>query len=54
MSIVVFFDLGDTLGIPQLAGDGSLQALEVLPFVPELLEKLKRTRIGDAALRLGL
>jgi FMN phosphatase YigB (HAD superfamily) len=54
MSIVVFFDLGDTLVIPRLSDDGSLLALNVLPFVPDVLDKLKRTKVNDVELRLGV
>src|SRR6516225_4771758 len=54
MSIVVFFDLGDTLVIPRLSEDGSLLGLNVLPFVPDVLVKLKRTKTNDAVLRLGV
>ena len=54
MSIVVFFDLGDTLVIPRLSEDGSLLGLDVLPFVPGVLAKLKRTKTNDAVLRLGV
>jgi FMN phosphatase YigB (HAD superfamily) len=54
MSIVVFFDIGDTLAIPRLSGDGSLQGLAVLPFVPDVLDKLKQISIGGTPLRLGM
>jgi FMN phosphatase YigB (HAD superfamily) len=54
MSVVVFFDLGDTLAIPRLSDDGSLQGLAVLPFVPDVLNKLKQTSIGGTPLRLGV
>jgi leucyl aminopeptidase len=54
MSIVVFFDLGDTLVIPRLSDDGSLLALNVLPFVPDVLDKLRRTKANEEALRLGV
>jgi FMN phosphatase YigB (HAD superfamily) len=54
MSIIVFFDLGDTLVIPEFSSDGSLLALKVLPFVPEVLGKLKHTKIQDVPLRLGI
>lgn len=54
ISVVVFFDLGDTLVIPRLADDGSLLALNVLPFVPDVLDKLKRTKVNDVGLRLGV
>lgn len=54
MPIAVFFDLGDTLVIPRLAPDDSLQGLEVLPFVPAVLDKLKQMKDGEAVLRLGV
>jgi len=54
MSVVVFFDLGDTLAIPRLSDDGSLQGLAVLPFVREVLNKLKQTGIDGKPLRLGV
>jgi FMN phosphatase YigB (HAD superfamily) len=54
MSIVVFFDLGDTLVIPQLSSDGSLLSLNVLPFVPDVLQKLNRTEVDGVKLRLGV
>ena len=54
MPIVVLFDLGDTLVIPRLSEDGSLLGLDVLPFVPDVLAKLKRTNTNDAVLRLGV
>jgi FMN phosphatase YigB (HAD superfamily) len=38
--IVVFFDIGDTLAIPEFSSSGSLQKLNVLPFVPDVLHKL--------------
>jgi FMN phosphatase YigB (HAD superfamily) len=54
MSVAVFFDLGDTLVIPRLSDDGSLLGLNVLPFVPDVLAKLRRTKTNDAVLRLGV
>lgn len=54
MSMVVLFDLGDTLVVPRLAGDGSLQALTPFPFVPEVLGKLGKTKVGGELLRLGV
>jgi FMN phosphatase YigB (HAD superfamily) len=54
MSVVVFFDLGDTLVIPRLSNDNSLQGLAVLPFVPDVLNKLKHTRVDGTLLRLGV
>jgi FMN phosphatase YigB (HAD superfamily) len=50
MSIAVFFDLGDTLVTSVPTPDNSLQ-LKALPFVPEVLNKLKQT---TAAPRLGV
>jgi FMN phosphatase YigB (HAD superfamily) len=54
MSIVVFFDLGDTLVVPQRSPDGSLLSLNVLPFVPDVLKKLKGTEVDGEKLRLGV
>ena len=54
MSVAVFFDLGDTLVIPRLSDDGPLLGLNVLPFVPDVLAKLRRTKTNDAVLRLGV
>jgi FMN phosphatase YigB (HAD superfamily) len=54
MSIIVFFDLGDTLVIPRQSDDGSLRGLKVLPFVPDVLSKLRGTEVGGAKLRLGV
>lgn len=42
--IAVFFDIGSTLAEP-LVTDGHLSGLEVYPFVPEVLERLRH--IGD-------
>ena len=41
----------DTLIIPRLSDDASLLGLNVLPFVPDVLAKLK-TKTNDAVLRL--
>ena len=54
MSIVVFFDLGDTLVIPRLSDNGSLLELKVLPFVPDVLDKLRGTEVNEMKLRLGV
>lgn len=54
MSIVIFFDLGDTLVIPRLSDNGSLLELKVLPFVPDVLEKLTGREVNNAKLRLGI
>src|SRR5262249_10528527 len=53
MSVVVFFDLGDTLVVRQSDSNAPL-ALNVLPFVPEILKKLKHTQVDGAPLRLGV
>jgi FMN phosphatase YigB (HAD superfamily) len=53
VSVVVLFDLGDTLVIPRLAA-GSLQGLDVLPFIPEILTRLKGMKVDGAPLRLGV
>ena len=50
MSVVVFFDIGDTLAIPRQS-NGSLEAL---PFVQDVLNKLKQISIGGKPLRLGV
>src|SRR5262249_25298192 len=39
-SVVVFFDIGDTLAIPEFSSNGSLQKLNLFPFVLEILHKL--------------
>jgi hypothetical protein len=52
MSIVVFFDLGATLVIPRLSDKGSLLELKVLPFVPDVLDKLRGMEVNNAKLRL--
>jgi FMN phosphatase YigB (HAD superfamily) len=54
MSIVVFFDLGDTLVIPRQSANGSLLGLKVLPFVPDVLSKLRGREVDGAKLRLGV
>lgn len=54
MSIVVFFDLGDTLVIPRRSDDGLLLSLNVLPFIPDVLQKLKLTKFNEVKLRLGV
>ena len=51
MSTIVFFDLGDTLVVTPPGGP---LVLKVLPFVPEILKKLKHTQVGGAPLRLGV
>ena len=50
----VFFDLGETLVIPRLSDNGSLLELKVLPFVPDVLDKLRGTEVNNMKLRLGV
>jgi FMN phosphatase YigB (HAD superfamily) len=46
-SKVVFFDLGDTLGVPRLDSAGVLAAFVPFPFVPEILARMKlEARLG--------
>ncbi len=43
---VLFFDLGNTLGVAEIAS-GALQGIRVFPFVPEILSRLRpRCRLG--------
>lgn len=54
-STAIFFDLGDTLVIPRTAPDGKLVALDVLPFVVEVLNRLLTpTEIDVVPPKLGL
>ena len=53
--MVIFFDLGDTLVIPRLDASGDLTRLEVLPFVPEVLDRLRVSAVpGRPGARLGV
>jgi FMN phosphatase YigB (HAD superfamily) len=52
-SLAVFFDIGDTLASPRIAG-GHLSALEVYPFVPEILARLRMTGGQEFEIALGL
>jgi leucyl aminopeptidase len=50
MSIdVVFFDIGDTLGVPRFSTSGQPISLEVFPYVRDVLTRLRQNR-----LRLGV
>ncbi len=49
MATTIFFDLGDTLGVPVLSADLRLQRLDPFDFVPPILRKLKA-----AGIRLGV
>jgi leucyl aminopeptidase len=45
----VFFDLGDTLGIPVLSSDHRLERIDLFEFTKPILEKLR-----DQGIRLGI
>jgi FMN phosphatase YigB (HAD superfamily) len=53
--IAIYFDIGDTLAISKLSNTGALQELKVLPFVPEVLQRLKGMRGGNSSeVKLGV
>jgi phosphoglycolate phosphatase-like HAD superfamily hydrolase len=52
--IAIFFDLGDTLVIPQVDAGGALVALQPLPFVTDVLARLRSSGTAAAPLRLGI
>lgn len=44
---IVFFDLGDTLGVPRFHAAGTLEAFDPFPFVTDILAKMKHdARLG--------
>jgi len=49
----VFFDIGDTLAAPVVEG-GRLSRLEVYPFVPDVLARLRAAGGNDVPVALGL
>jgi FMN phosphatase YigB (HAD superfamily) len=51
--LAVFFDIGDTLASPRFI-DGHLSALEVYPFVPEILTRLRVIGGQEPPVALGL
>jgi FMN phosphatase YigB (HAD superfamily) len=51
--LAVFFDIGDTLASPRII-DGHLSALEVYPFVPEILTRLRVIGGQESPVALGL
>ena len=53
-SIAIFFDLGDTLVIPRFGVDGSVSALQPLPFVTEVLDRVRSSGSAEAPHRLGV
>lgn len=43
----MFFDLGDTLGVPRFNAAGGLEGFDIFPFVAEVLGKMKlEARLG--------
>ena len=53
--VVVFFDLGDTLGVPRFSAAGSLQRFDVFPFALDVLKRLRgSTPPAAAKRRLGV
>ena len=53
--VIVFFDIGDTLASPVLSANGDLERLEVYPFVPEALDRLRAmSGADDVHVALGL
>jgi FMN phosphatase YigB (HAD superfamily) len=51
--LAVFFDIGDTLASPVIEG-GHLSRLDVYPFVPEVLTRLRAAGGNDVAVAMGL
>ena len=51
--LAVFFDIGDTLASPVVAG-GRLTGLDVYPFVPDVLARLREAAADHAGVRVGL
>jgi FMN phosphatase YigB (HAD superfamily) len=51
--LAVFFDIGDTLASPRVAG-GHLSGLDVYPFVPEILTRLRISGGQEIPIALGL
>ncbi len=53
--VVVFFDLGDTLGVPKFSAAGGLQSFSVFPFAFDVLRRLRgATPPAAAKRRLGV
>lgn len=52
--IAIFFDLGDTLVIPQFSASGALTALQPLPFVADVLDRIHGSGTPAAPRRIGV
>jgi FMN phosphatase YigB (HAD superfamily) len=52
--IAIFFDLGDTLVIPQYGENGALGALQALPLVTDVLDRMHRSGTATTPHRLGV
>ncbi len=52
--IVIFFDLGDTLGVGETGPGGVVTRFEPFPFVKDILGKLKAAPPAGLGLRLGV
>jgi FMN phosphatase YigB (HAD superfamily) len=53
MHRAVFFDIGDTLGVPAFNSAGTLTGIECFPFVKEILTRL-RDASGPTTNKLGI
>ena len=51
--LAVFFDIGDTLASPRITA-GHLSALDLYPFVPEILTRLRMAGVQESPIALGL
>jgi FMN phosphatase YigB (HAD superfamily) len=51
--LAVFFDIGDTLASPHITG-GHLAGLDVYPFVPEILARMRAAGGNEFAVALGV
>jgi FMN phosphatase YigB (HAD superfamily) len=51
--LAVFFDIGDTLASPHITG-GHLAGLDVYPFVPEILARMRAADGNEFAVALGI
>jgi FMN phosphatase YigB (HAD superfamily) len=51
---VVFFDLGDTLGVGRIGPGGGISGFDPFPFARDILKKLKDPVPAGLGLRLGV